>query len=309
MEQSEIVYKLQKAKINLDKFPYDQLLQIINSMSLKDILAFRIPAGTMILRARPNTEVDFSCIDQISHPPNTNIYGRANRPGHPMFYGAITSNPSENYQDMMATLFAEILEIFKQKIITEGEKKLTIGRWFNDADLLVIGMIFNDNFLQEKPDFQGLCADYLTYLLRHKHNKYHLEILKLISNEFAKSVISNDNEYKISAAFVEAILNNSIYKLDGIVYPSVKCEGKYFNIALTPDCIKEKMELLNVFTTTVYYKEGFVINDYEKEAFLNIGEKDFFLSDICDDNLHFGKDKTLALLDDYIKNSKKIVVQ
>lgn len=308
MNTKEILEILSEASRNLKNYPYDRILKAINSIALTDILGFRIPAGTSILRARPNTNKDFSHVSDISYPPTTNTFGRAHRPGHPMFYGAITSKENQNYLDMMVTVFAELMEIFRTKLINEGERKLSIGRWFNNDELYVIGMVFHDDYLKKNPELIGVYQNYLQYLQRFKQNESQIEILKLISKEFAKPSISDDNDYKISAAFVESILTKkSIYKLDGIVYPSVRCEGHYFNIALTPECINKRMRLQNVITTTVYYKAGFVINDYEKEAFLSQGEKQFVLSEITDKGLNLGKAKTLEILEQHIQNSKRII--
>ncbi len=244
----------------------------------------------------------------MSYPKTTSTFGRAHRPRYPMFYGAITSKENQDHLDMMATTFAELLEIFRTKLSTEGEKKLTVGRWFNTEELYVIGMVFHDDYLKKNSDLIGVYQSYLQYLQRFKQNDLQIEILKLIAKEFAKPQISDDNDYKISAAFVESILSKkSIYELDGIVYPSVRSEGQYFNIALTPECVNKKMRLHNVVTTTVYHKDGFMVNDYEKEAILNSGEEQFVLTEIPDKFVNMGKVKTLEILEQHIRNSKRII--
>jgi len=122
-----------------------------------------------------------------------------------------------------------------------------------------------------------------------------------------KTSIDNDNDYKISAAFVEAMLKSSIYKLDGIIYPSARTEGKYLDIALTPKCVNNYgISLKNVVTTRLYYKNGYIIPDYEKEAFLKPEETEFCLTEIFDKNMHIGKENAFKQLEKEISKNIKI---
>lgn len=118
----------------------------------------------MIFRARPNeNDEEFTSVDQISYLKEPVKFGRAHRPGSPMFYGSIESSdespdPSlkkkEDKFDSIATIIAESMAIFRNKFSVESEKKLTIGRWSTNDDLCVIGMIFNKTFLKNNVYFQ-----------------------------------------------------------------------------------------------------------------------------------------------------------
>lgn len=240
MEAREILNTLRKASERLISFPYDQILKVINSMELTDMLAFKIPKGTVILRGRPCLNQDFNHVDQLSNPQVIKSFGRAQRPGFPMFYGAITSRPDESHLNMMVTIFLEIVGDVTKRIKTEGEEKLAIGRWIVTEDITVCGMIFHEEYLKKNTGLLNFYNQYLKYIRQFEQNKYQIEILKFISSEFAKPVIATNDDYKISAAFVESVLSKSLVRLDGIVYPSVRAEGDYFNIALTPECVNKK---------------------------------------------------------------------
>jgi hypothetical protein len=306
MNVEEILDLLTKASKDLSNFPYDRILNAINSITISDLFGVRVPKGQVVLRARPSKGKDFSNIEEVSYPKSTIAFGRANRPSNPMFYGAITSKPEENYLDQLVLLFLELLELKRTNITSEGEKKLTVGRWFNDEDLFVFVMIFHEEYLKKNSHLIEGFHNYLDIIKQSSNNISQLQILKFIAADFAKSNINSDNDYKISAAFVESMLKKSLIKIDGIIYPSVRCEGEYFNIALTPECVDSKMSLHEVVTTTVYYKNKVVINDYEKEAFLKPGEKDFYLSDIIDPNYHYGRTRILKALDEEVKKYYEI---
>lgn len=307
MGAKEILNTLRKVRRSLKSFPYDEILKLINSMELTDMIAFKIPKGTVILRGRPCLSHDFNHVNQLSYPRVVKSFGRAQRPGFPMFYGAITSRPEESHLNMMVTIFLEIIGDVTKRIKTEGEEKLAIGRWIVTEDLTVCGMIFHEEYLRKNLGLLDFYNKYLKYISHLEQNRHQIEILKFISSEFAKPVIGTDDDYKISAAFVESVLSKSLVNLDGIVYPSVRAEGDYFNIALTPECVNNKLRLGNVLTTTEYFKDGIVINDYEKEATLAKGEHDFKLKEIKDPKLHFGKEKTLEVLNQEILNGRQII--
>lgn len=65
----------------------------------------------------------------------------------------------------------------------------------------------------------------------------------------------------------------------------------------------------NVLTTTVYFKDGVVINDYEQEATLVPGEQGFILKEITDPKLHFGREKTLEALYQEILNGRRLIIE
>jgi|GEM_PF-3167550 len=295
------------AKRNLNKVSYNSILKLINRFQLSHVLCVWIPKNTMIFRARPNeNDEEFTSVDQISYLKEPVKFGRAHRPGSPMFYGSIASPEKEDGFDCIATIIAESMAIFRNKFPVESEKKLTIGRWSTNDDLCVIGMIFNKTFLENNIYFRDLKNDYLTFLDQHRNNPFQIEFLNFISDEFMKTSIDSDNDYKLSAAFVEAMLKGK-YELDGIIYPSARTEGKYLDIALTPKCVNNsRISLKNVATTRLYYKNGYITLDYEKEAFLKPGETEFCLTEILDKSEHIGKENALKQLEKEISKNIKI---
>jgi hypothetical protein len=106
--------------------------------------------------------------------------------------------------------------------------------------------------------------------LRDKSLKYGT----YLANEFSKDKISNESDYMISAIFSEFVANDN--RFDGILYPSVRAEGKYFNIAIKPEVISTKLELTNVRECPIIKTtEGYQIckSDYGAN---NLQNKEFF---------------------------------
>jgi hypothetical protein len=62
---------------------------------------------------------------------------------------------------------------------------------------------------------------------------------KFLSREFSKKV-KNEKEYLISAAYGDILFQRGI---GGILFPSVKADGKSFNIALRNDVVDDCLEL------------------------------------------------------------------
>ncbi|MCX6245256.1 MAG: hypothetical protein NTU98_11190 [Bacteroidetes bacterium] len=308
MDPAIIYNTLVKARENLKVFQYDHLLRVIDSIPMSHMLGVRILKGSMIFRSRPTEDYDFSTVEELSYNKKTTSFGRAHRPGFPIFYGAIATRPDEDYLEQLAQVYSESLELIRNKITTKGEKKLTIGRWISDEDLFIIVMVFHEPFIDMNSHLRELYNKYLPYIAQFTKNDLNLKILKLISNEFVKTNILTDDDYKISSAFVESILKRSLIEVDGIIYPSVRCDGENFNIALTPKCIDLRLSLTDVITTTLYFKNDVVVSDYEKQARLLPGEKNFILKKITDPKIHLGKERTLKALEEQIivKNQLKI---
>lgn len=103
-----------------------------------------------------------------------------------------------------------------------------------------------------------------------------LKIQTFLAEEFAKKEIRGDFDYMISAIFTEFAIEQGY---DGVIYPSVRVDGKGFNIAITPES-SQKLNLYVAGECSVYkYKDNVSIgNDAIVE--LDGKQEEFTLIDI-----------------------------
>ena len=116
--------------------------------------------------------------------------------------------------------------------------------------------------------------------------------MKLISNfiasEFKKSKISSDSDYLISAIFSDVMVSKGF---DGILYPSVRTEGKGINVALTPSAVEKKMKLELAGICIIYKNKDIVVIDNLKNAIVGNNSKLEFVD--VDPECHAGENECL----------------
>jgi len=303
MNNKIILEKLKEISKNLETTAYDEILEILENIDISGILCYKIPKNRYIFRGRPCERDDFTNESQISYRKKEEVkyFGRAHKPYFPMFYGAIAMKKND---EPIITNYTEILEIFKHKIPTTGENDLTIGRWRVINDLYVLLMIFKKDYLAKNKQFYNLYNGYINHIKSLNVNKDALAILEFISEEFAKPIISNDNEYKISAAFTEILFKRSKYEIDGIIYPSVRCEGENFNIALTPKAVDNRLKLECVLTTRIYYynNKRITIDNLKIGDVDSISNKFELKTPINDPRFNIGKEKLFKIQEQLINS-------
>ncbi len=293
MSPEQLLKKLKEASSNIHKASYDRILQYFNYLDISHLLGIRIPEEFSIFRARIAEADEFNTAQQISYNRNPIKFGRASRPGFPLFYGSIATQQNE---EPLVTNFAELLEI-SPYLSTEGKIDLVVGRWDINEEIYAILMIFNPEYLSNIPHFHKLYKKYHKLIINKSLQNYRsYKVLEFISSEYAKPSYNDDNNYKISAAFFEEVIKRSIYEVDSIIYPSVKCEGKNFNIALIPKAVDKYLTLTKVAKIRLYYKNSYVINDYLMTCDVESGIDHFSLQPITDPKYHRGEEKCLEIL-------------
>jgi hypothetical protein len=293
MSPEQLLIILKETLSKIQKVSYDHILQYFDYLDLSHLLGLRIPEEFSIYRARVAGAEEFNTAQQISYNRNPLKFGRANRPGFPLFYGAIGTQQNE---EPLVTNFAELLEI-SPYLSTEGKIDLVVGRWDIKEELYAILMIFNPEYLSKISHFHKLYKEYFNKVINKSPQNYRsYKVLEFVASEYAKPSYNDDNNYKISAAFFEKVLERSIYEIDSIIYPSVKCEGKYFNIALTPKAVDNYLNLTKVAKIRLYFKNSYVINDYLMMCDVESGTDHFSLQPITDPEYHRGEKKCLEIM-------------
>jgi len=244
----ELKKSIQKfKKCNLSKIGHGKLWQTLeNEFGFIPFLKRTIDQGE-IDRARINNKIGeiFTSENEISYREdinNINSYGRANAPFQSIFYGAI---PTNEIKYPRITSLIETSEIFrdipKNKFI-DAHFIMTLGKWEIKKPLNVIDLIYNKHNVENIEDIQISNEDAKKMIAKNFPD--HIEqielILEFFSDEFAKSNIRSDNDYKISCIYSQMAISQGV---DGIIYPSVRTKAMGYNIALTPLSVNSSLQL------------------------------------------------------------------
>ena len=117
-------------RINPSSQNIDELYEIFNSVKDKELpmIVVYLDAGASIIRQRLNKAGQYlTTVSSLSYNPVSKNYGRANIPGHPMFYGCAFPMDSEAPEPRMIALM-ETSE-FAMNENTIGVERATCGRW------------------------------------------------------------------------------------------------------------------------------------------------------------------------------------
>ncbi len=276
--------KIQKIIQNLLLIPkqvefIDEYYSEYYNLGLIGVIKTELHKGINIYRSRLNMlNMSFSSIDQISYPTTPpKIFGRANCPNSTMFYGSYT--PAEVLEDEK-TLGAEDeiklgyvtnafeISTFLRDTGASGEQKITIGKWQVQKYIKLATIVFHEEYINKTQLAQFLNKDFDAYL--EKFSQYKNETIlwnSFISKEFAKPVEdSNHREYIISATYTYFLLRKGF---DGIIYPTVKLDGRGFNLALTPQAVNTCLKLKLVAEGKFYKKKKKTVLDWEKICEVN----------------------------------------
>lgn len=206
------------------------------------LVIFEMEVGTYIVRQRINEKYkDFKNAHQLSYPPCDLVhYGRANIPGHPMFYGS-AYGASDTVLPRIVTLL-ETSE-FAQDPETCGIERATFGRWDVIDKLQLIALPFSTSYEKPIPEIMQIQNDWNTQIINANIYKDAMSLVEYMSDEIAKKT-NSDMEYFKIANFVYFLLyiNENTKGYDGIIYPSVAARGEGYNIALKPETVDAKLQ-------------------------------------------------------------------
>ncbi len=239
-----------------------------------DVIETRLDQGVNIYRSRLNIPNEsFSSIDQISYPRTPpKVFGRTNCLNSTMFYGSYT--PEEVFEaenilgaedEIKLGYVTNAYEIssFLRDTSASGEERITIGKWQVHQGIKLAIIVFHEEYVKKTQLAQFLNKDFTAYL--EKYSQYKNETMlwnSFISQEFAKPVEdSNHQEYIISATYTDFLLRKGF---DGIIYPTVKLDGRGFNIALTPNAVDTCLKLKLVAEGKFYKEKKKTVMDWEK---------------------------------------------
>ena len=169
-----------------------------------------------------------------------------------MFYGCIVPE-KQNIIDTRFISACESSSLIRGGIETSGEQTITFGKWevIKDIDLLVV--IHKDYFCNaDNSLLEELKSAYEVFLMKYPELANDIDITaKYFAKEFSKKNEDEaDYNYLISAIFTEVVTTD--HALDGVMYPSVQAGGRLgFNVAITPDAVDKKMNLVSAYETQI----------------------------------------------------------
>lgn len=278
-----IIRKLQE--LSKSKCSKIEIQEVMNNVGLNSDIVVHFTEGTTIMRGRPNKyDERFQSKTDYSFKPQccNREYQRASTPENTMFYGVVPNikNTINITSDELLNMRLTVLcELFHNGLNLEKTPKVSFGKWRvkNGKQLNLLAIVQEDKYKKSNELLNELSLAY-NYFVKQEVNN-HIKEKSLIygtflANEFSKSQISSEYDYMISAVFSEFVSKNR--NLDGILYPSVSAEGKYFNIAINPDAVNDKIELSDVGECPIFKtSDDFIIDESDFYAD-NLADKDFF---------------------------------
>ncbi len=287
----------------LSTYPVSEIKNNITEFGRFGIIVMTLHEGKSIIRARPNNNDEtFKSIPELSYKPakfNT-TYKRASTPNTTMFYGCVVpENLAEGELDnARVTAIFEASRLYRQGI-ENGEEKITFSRWVVKKDIPLIAIVYHKDFINNSSHTNELHTAYQAFL---KSNPKDITgsnaITEYLASEFAKSETPHDYDYLISAQFTETILQK---KFAGVYYPSVRAEGKGFNVAIHPDFVENNMMPVVAGECTLYKKAKHIVLDNDTITEINEGQKEFTFNPITDPQFHSGRDICYKILNGELK--------
>lgn len=192
-----------------------------------------------LIRARPMLpgEQRFNTKDDFSFKPQwlNTTYQRASTPNRTMFYASTIREdlPQGEFDSARVIGLAESMPWIRDKSVS-GLRKIAYGKWSTHEPLNLVAIVNKTGYHEvnsfSKEIYNAFISNISIYPEELKNSL--LGFHDLLANEFSKDVNSH-TEYQISAIFSELICND--FKIDGILYPSFRMEGKGLNVAIKPE--------------------------------------------------------------------------
>ena len=288
--------------LNLSIYPVKEINNIMSEFGRFGVVVIPLPVGKTIIRARPNESNSFKSISELTYKPaeyNTK-YQRASTPNTTMFYGCVVPENigKEEFDTARVTAITEVSKLYRQEI-ENGDEKITFSRWIVTKEIPLIAIVYNKDFINSSLHANELYSAYQIFLQNNPNDIINSNIVtEYFASEFAKKETPHDYEYLISALFTELITKKGYA---GVYYPSVRSEGKGFNVAIHPVFVENNMIPVVAGECTLYKKAKQCLLDDDTITEITKGQTDFTLNPILDTQLHKGREICHKILNADIK--------
>lgn len=178
---------------------------------------------------------------------------RASLLNQTIFYGVL-SDDERHLENARAICVAECSSLFREGILAAGREKMTSTQWLITDDIRVACIMSANSFdgVSNNKLLENIKANFLA---KFSGDLDVLNIAEFVEYEFSKKVqAGNESEYLLSASITDSLLYS--YDFEAVAYPSVKFGGQAgLNIAIRPDVVDRKLQLLNI-VEQCYYQNG-----------------------------------------------------
>jgi len=290
--------------LRLSEYPVDEIKQLLSDFGRVGVIVMTLHEGKTIIRARPNESNEiFNTISDLSYKPSeyNKTFQRASTPLTTMFYGCVVPEKIEEGEldNARVTAVFEASKLYR-KGIENGEEKITFSRWTATNDIPLIAIVFNQDFVKTSSHTNELYTAYQGFLQQNnptdviKSNA----ITEFLASEFAKSETPNDFDYLISALYTELVVQKGFA---GVYYPSVRAEGKGFNVAIHPDFVERCMTPIVAGECALYKKGKHIVLDNDTITEIDSGQTEIKFEPITDPTRHSGREICYKILNNEIK--------
>lgn len=174
-------------------------------------------------------------------------------PNQTIFYGVL-SDDERHLENARAICVAECSSLFREGILAAGREKITSTQWLITDDIRVACIMSANSFdgVSNNKLLENIKANFLA---KFSGDLDVLNIAEFVEHEFSKKVqAGNESEYLLSASNADSLLYS--FDFEAVAYTSVKFGGQAgLNIAIRPDVVDSKLQLLNI-VEQCYYQNG-----------------------------------------------------
>lgn len=210
---------------------------------LLPIIRFYIEKDSFVIRQRINPiGKELTHVSQLSYPPSDccDEYGRANLPGHSMFYCCSFATDIDAPEPRYTSLLETSKFVWDKSSI--GVERSTCTRWDVVEKLNLLALPFSCNYEKTFSDIVQIQNEWNTEKQKAEIDQDALDLIYYMSDEIAKDVENPMDYFKIANfIFYVLYINTKTKDSDGIIYPSVAAGGEGFNIVLKPEAVDKKL--------------------------------------------------------------------
>lgn len=282
------------SKLDLSQYPYEETKKLIGQLGRFGCILITLHKGKTIMRARPNFNGEnFFSKCQLTYKPQqfNKTFQRASTPDMTMFYGCVIPESLKHGEldNTRVIGMFEALPWLRDKT-SKGFQKITFGQWVVTQDINIIAIVQHESFYNESSYTRELVDAFKNFIREYPElEEETILISDFFAKEFAKAETTHDYDYLISACFTETLVNNGI---DGVLYPSVRVEGKGFNVAIRPEIADTSLELVVAGECSIYKNKEHTFVDNETVIELKKHQSNFELLPV-DPKYHAGENQSL----------------
>lgn len=274
--------------LDLSTYPYEEAKKLIEELFQFYSMLYVLPKGYTVLRARVNeNNISFQEPKDLSYKPQqfNSYYQRASTPHKTAFYAAALPNTSK-FSDVRVISTLETSSLIRaasspnfvedSTTDTIKEEIITYGKWEITKDLPLVMLFHSETFRERHPLTRDIYDSFYKSLKEapEEYQQRSIETNDFFAKEFSKTDIKDDYDYLLSAVFTEVATERGFA---GVLYPSVRCDGEGFNVAVSPEFVPNHLRLSAVGECKIYSKgKGHFLNDLSF-SIIHPGQKRFTL--------------------------------